>query len=69
MAGQNNMSKQENSTKQSNSNTFKVDAGSLPVCCPPKEQEVWNQHPRVYLDLAKNGEANCPYCGNHFEMC
>jgi len=38
------------------------------VCCPPKEQTLWNQHPRVYLDLGKSGEVDCPYCGNHFKL-
>lgn len=23
-------------------------------------------HPRVYLDLTKDGEAVCPYCSRHF---
>ena len=36
------------------------------ICCPPKEQALWNQHPRVYLELGKSDEVNCPYCGNHF---
>lgn len=49
------------------STTIKV-TSSEPVCCPPKEQAHWNQHPRVYLTLAKTGEAKCPYCGNHFKM-
>ncbi len=36
------------------------------ICCPPKESTLWNQHPRVYLDLDESGEVNCPYCGNQF---
>ncbi len=23
-------------------------------------------HPRVYLELAENGEITCPYCSKHF---
>ncbi|HOP91060.1 MAG TPA: zinc-finger domain-containing protein, partial [Ottowia sp.] len=32
--------------------------------CPnPKAgMEIWNTHPRVFLD-PKAGEAKCPYCG------
>lgn len=25
-------------------------------------------HPKVYLDVAKTGEAKCPYCGNVFKL-
>lgn len=47
---------------------YKVLKSELPACCPPKDQEHWNQHPRVYLDLKTNGEAHCPYCVNHFKL-
>lgn len=47
---------------------IQVSKNSLPACCPPKEQAHWNQHPRVYLELEATGSADCPYCGNHFEM-
>ncbi len=35
------------------------------TCCPnPKaKMELWNSHPKVYLDLGDAGEAKCPYCG------
>ena len=49
-------------------NTIKVAANSKSVCCPPKGQELWNLHPRVYLDIEKSREVKCPYCGNHFEL-
>jgi uncharacterized Zn-finger protein len=25
-------------------------------------------HPTVYLDVAKKGEATCPYCSRHFVL-
>ncbi len=25
-------------------------------------------HPRVYLNLEKDGTIDCPYCGQHFEL-
>ena len=25
-------------------------------------------HPKVYLDVARTGEAKCPYCGNVFQL-
>jgi uncharacterized Zn-finger protein len=24
---------------------------------------LWSSHPRVFLDIADEGEAKCPYCG------
>ena len=55
------------SRPQQEKKVIKVAKESLPACCPPKEQEHWNLHPRVYLPL-KTGQADCPYCGNHFEL-
>ncbi len=34
----------------------------LPLSCPPKDTEVWNQHPRVFLPIESEGEVVCPYC-------
>jgi len=60
------MTKTVTVSNSSNEKTTISVTSSEPVCCPPKDQDHWNQHPRVYLSLEKNGEANCPYCGNHF---
>jgi len=40
------------------------------VFCPsPKAQMVvWNTHPKVYLDVARTGEAKCPYCGTLYKL-
>ncbi len=40
------------------------------VFCPsPKaDMKLWNNHPKVYLDVAKNGEAKCPYCGTVYKL-
>ena len=40
------------------------------VFCPsPKaDMKVWNTHPKVYLDVAKTGEARCPYCGTVYKL-
>jgi len=55
-------------TEQNAPTPIKVTVSALPVCCPPKDQEHWNQHPRVYLELEKSNRASCPYCGNIFEL-
>ena len=40
------------------------------VFCPsPKaEMKLWNSHPKVYLDVARTGEAKCPYCGTVYRL-
>ena len=43
------------------------------VFCPTvQDQEsdtiAWGGHPRVYLNVTKTGNAQCPYCGNVFRL-
>ncbi|MCX7861308.1 MAG: zinc-finger domain-containing protein, partial [Chloroflexus sp.] len=30
--------------------------------------ELWNSHPRVFLDVASTGQAQCPYCGTVYRL-
>jgi uncharacterized Zn-finger protein len=40
------------------------------VYCPsPKAgMKVQNTHPKVYLDVARTGQAKCPYCGTEYRL-
>ena len=40
------------------------------VYCPsPRaDMKIWNNHPKVYLDVAHNGQAKCPYCGTVYRL-
>ena len=38
----------------------------LPLHCPTPATAVWDMHPRVFLDVARSGEALCPYCGTRY---
>ena len=40
------------------------------VYCPsPKaDMKIWNSHPKVYLDVAREGQARCPYCGTVYQL-
>jgi len=40
------------------------------VYCPsPKAQmQVWNSHPKVFLNIAHSGSAKCPYCGTVYSL-
>ena len=35
---------------------------------PNADMKIWNSHPKVYLDVAKTGEARCPYCGTVYRL-
>jgi len=45
------------------SNRYEVTARDLPVSCPMPGMYLWSAHPRVYLPVAAQGSAVCPYCG------
>jgi uncharacterized Zn-finger protein len=38
----------------------------LPLHCPVPGAPLWSRHPRVFLDVVKEGAALCPYCGTRF---
>ncbi len=40
------------------------------VFCPSPQahMQLWSAHPKVYLDVAKTGEAKCPYCGTLYAL-
>jgi uncharacterized Zn-finger protein len=40
------------------------------IFCPSAKagMAVYNNHPRVFLDVARTGEASCPYCGTHYRL-
>jgi uncharacterized Zn-finger protein len=42
---------------------FFVTPKDIPVFCPNPGMPLWSSHPRVFLDIADEGEAKCPYCG------
>lgn len=45
-----------------------VSAKDLPLHCPAPDMVQWNAHPRVFLDIARTGEASCPYCGTRYKL-
>lgn len=51
---------------------YEVTRADLPLSCPLPSMALWNSHPRVYLPIEANrnadgqGEVQCPYCGAHF---
>ncbi len=45
-----------------------ITAADMPLHCPTAAMPVWNQHPKVYLELDGHGHAKCPYCGTEYQM-
>jgi len=45
---------------------IEVTEKDLPLHCPTPGTALWDMHPRVFLDVAKEGEALCPYCGTKY---
>lgn len=38
------------------------------TCCPHPKMPLWNQHPKVFIDVATAGEGRCPYCGTVYRL-
>ncbi len=55
-------------TGSSNNDVIWVSKDQLPLSCPMPDGELWNMHPRVYLEIEKNGRIQCPYCGAHYQL-
>lgn len=45
-----------------------VTAADLPLHCPMPSMQLWNTHPRVFIDVTSTGEAKCPYCGTLYKL-
>ena len=44
------------------------DQGGIYCPSPKAGMTVWNNHPKVYLDVARTGEAKCSYCGTVYRL-
>lgn len=38
------------------------------VFCPNPKMPVWSHHPKVFIDVATEGEGRCPYCGTVYKL-
>lgn len=38
------------------------------VACPNPKMPLWSNHPRVFIDVATEGEGKCPYCGTVYRL-
>ena len=44
------------------------DQGGVYCPSPNAGMKVWDNHPKVYLDVARTGEAKCSYCGTVYKL-
>jgi uncharacterized Zn-finger protein len=42
--------------------------GGGAVFCPNPKMPLWSNHPRVFIDVATEGEGRCPYCGTAYRL-
>ena len=42
--------------------------GGVHCPSPLADMKLWSAHPKVYLDVARTGEAKCPYCGTVYRL-
>ena len=47
---------------------YEITYADLPLSCPPRDERVWDAHPRVYLPIEENGKVLCPYCSAVYEL-
>lgn len=38
------------------------------VFCPNPKMPQWSSHPKVYIDVATEGQGQCPYCGTAYKL-
>lgn len=62
------MSKVESAPKA----VVQVKAGDLQgpgvIFCPNPKMPLWSNHPRVFIDVASEGQGQCPYCGTAYKL-
>ena len=44
------------------------DQGCVYCPSPKADMKVWNNHPKVYQDVARTGQAKCSYCGTVYRL-
>lgn len=45
---------------------YEITHADLPLSCPPREDRVWDAHPRIYMPIEETGKVVCPYCGAEY---
>lgn len=59
---------QSNDTQACTQRRSDITRSDLPLSCPPRDDRVWDVHPRVYLPIEETGQILCPYCGTLYVL-
>ncbi len=63
------MRNNEASKKQACTKRYdEITVADLPLSCPPRDDRIWDAHPRVYLPIEEVGQVVCPYCGTNYTL-
>ncbi|WP_144391997.1 zinc-finger domain-containing protein [Pleionea sediminis] len=57
-----------NENEKASNQIIQIKPSQLPLCCPLPDSDLWNMHPRVYLEIEKVGKIKCPYCGAIYQL-
>jgi uncharacterized Zn-finger protein len=47
---------------------YEITYKDLPLSCPPREDRIWDAHPRIYMPIEELGKVVCPYCGAEYVL-
>lgn len=47
---------------------YTITHADLPLSCPPRDDRIWDAHPRIYLPIEQLGKVTCPYCGAQYTL-
>ena len=45
-----------------------IKSNQLPLHCPLPGENLWNQHPKIYLPIDSVKKIKCPYCGTEYVL-
>ncbi|HLR12192.1 MAG TPA: zinc-finger domain-containing protein [Burkholderiaceae bacterium] len=45
-----------------------ITEADLPLYCPGPKAPLWSMHPRVYIEIKKEGHGLCPYCSAQYQL-
>jgi len=48
--------------------TIMITEADLPLYCPGPKAPLWSMHPRVYIEIKKEGHGLCPYCSAQYQL-
>ena len=54
--------------KEKNNNIIKIKTKDKPIFCPDNKLNVWQKHPKIYINIDVKEIKTCPYCGTKYQL-